>query len=369
MSMLEAGLRGGAMAILLLVAILFLRDSGRSPVGRNCALCLLSAAGYVMCSVPGVAKLDTPFGFSLLVVSLGLPALFWMSAAAVFDDEFKPSWRRGFAWLGLVVLGLWSILDSHPLVDFAYYALCLLFVGLAAWHALAGRETDLVEARRRLRMLLAVSTACYAAAIIVADLVSPGSSTSAPFSIVNAVALAAMTFAVAISWLGVACETPSVSPANSQRPLLRTEAGADRAHAARPFDKQEIALLAALRELMEKQKLYRHDGLTIAVLAARLGIPEYRLRRLINRRLGHRNFSSFVSGYRLAEARAALADPVQADVPILTIALDTGFQSLAPFNRAFKMTAGMTPSEYRRQCLSRPNPAACHLTSPRFRNR
>ena len=114
--------------------------------------------------------------------------------------------------------------------------------------------------------------------------------------------------------------------------------------------------MEALRALMEEQKLYRHDGLTIAVLAARLAIPEYRLRRLINRRLGHRNFSSFVNGYRLAEARAALADPVQANVPILTIALDTGFQSLAPFNRAFKMTAGMTPREYRRQHLTRPEP-------------
>ena len=52
-------------------------------------------------------------------------------------------------------------------------------------------------------------------------------------------------------------------------------------------------------------------------------------------------------------SRPALADPVQANVPILTIALDTGFQSLAPFNRAFKTTAGMTPREYRRAHLTR----------------
>jgi hypothetical protein len=37
---------------------------------------------------------------------------------------------------------------------------------------------------------------------------------------------------------------------------------------------------------------------------------------MINQRLGHRNFSSFVNGYRLAEATAALADPAQADVPV-----------------------------------------------------
>ena len=350
MSMLEAGLRGGTVAILLLVAILSLRDSGRTPAGRNSALFLLSAVGYVICSAPGVASLDTPLGLSLLAVSLGHPALFWIWAAATFDDEFKPSWRRGLAWLGLVALGMWSLLDSRPIVGFAYSALSLLFVSLAAWHALAGRETDLVEARRRLRMLLAVSAASYGAVLIVTDVVSPGSSVSAPFSIVNAAGLATMTFAIALLWLGIAHEASAVSTtASDQRSSPRPEAPA-----AGPLDQQETALLEALRELMEEQKLYRHDGLTIAVLAARLAIPEYRLRRLINRRLGHRNFSSFVNGYRLAEARAALADPVQANVPILTIALDTGFQSLAPFNRAFKTTAGMTPREYRRQHLSRP---------------
>jgi hypothetical protein len=122
MSMLEAGLRGGTAATLLLVAILFLRDSGRTPAGRNCALFLLSAAGYVICSAPGVASLETPLGLSLLAVSLGLPALFWISAAAAFDDEFKPSWRRGCAWLGLAALGMWSLLDSRPILGFAYYA-------------------------------------------------------------------------------------------------------------------------------------------------------------------------------------------------------------------------------------------------------
>jgi AraC-like DNA-binding protein len=242
-------------------------------------------------------------------------------------------------------------------VDFAYYGLSLLFVGLAARQALVGRETDLVEARRRLRVQLAVSSAAYAAVIMISDVVSPGSSGTAPFNIVNAIGLSAITFAFALSWLGLAREAPLLSPANSdQRSSPPTEVGPDHAPAARPLDGQEQALLEALRKLMEEQRLYRQEGLTIAVLAARLEIPEYRLRRLINRRLGHRNFSSFVNGYRLAEARAALADPARADVPILTIALDTGFQSLAPFNRAFKLTAGMTPSAYRRQCLSRPSP-------------
>jgi AraC-like DNA-binding protein len=35
-------------------------------------------------------------------------------------------------------------------------------------------------------------------------------------------------------------------------------------------------------------------------------------------------------------------------VPVLTIALDAGFSSLGPFNRAFKADTGLTPTEYRR---------------------
>ena len=121
------------------------------------------------------------------------------------------------------------------------------------------------------------------------------------------------------------------------------------------FEKQETLLSEALRKLMDEQKLYRHHGLGIGDVGARLGVPEYRLRRLINRQLGHRNFSSFINGYRLTEARRALEDPTQAEVPILTIALDAGFQSLAPFNRAFKAATGTTPSDYRKRCLSRTN--------------
>ncbi|HSS82191.1 MAG TPA: helix-turn-helix domain-containing protein, partial [Reyranella sp.] len=116
---------------------------------------------------------------------------------------------------------------------------------------------------------------------------------------------------------------------------------------------QEEALLARLRQLMEEEKVYRQEGFGVAALVAALNVPEYRLRRLINQRLGHRNFSSFVNGYRLAEATAALADPAQADVPVLTIALDAGFQSIGPFNRAFKAHTGMTPTAYRKQADSR----------------
>jgi AraC-like DNA-binding protein len=116
-------------------------------------------------------------------------------------------------------------------------------------------------------------------------------------------------------------------------------------------DPEERVWLDRLHALMERERVYREEGFGLKRLAELMKIPEYRLRRLINQRLGQRNFISYVNGYRLAETMAALADPSQRQVPILTIALDAGFQSIGPFNRAFKAHTGQTPSEFRRARL------------------
>lgn len=63
------------------------------------------------------------------------------------------------------------------------------------------------------------------------------------------------------------------------------------------------------------------------------GLPEYR------------NFNSFLNHYRIADAKSGLADPAQSAVPVLTIALDAGFNSLGPFYDAFKAETGLTPSD------------------------
>ena len=96
------------------------------------------------------------------------------------------------------------------------------------------------------------------------------------------------------------------------------------------------------------QRMWLEPGLAIGTLADRLDVPEHRLRALINRRLGHRNFSAFLNTHRIAEAQRRLADPDQVDLPVLTIAMDLGYGSLAPFNRAFREAVGQTPTEFRR---------------------
>ena len=149
--------------------------------------------------------------------------------------------------------------------------------------------------------------------------------------------------------------TPGTAPTRPPRAALLPAAAPLRPPAAPPDappDPADDRLAEALDHAMKHERLYRGEALTIASLAAHLNVPEYRLRRVINQRLGHRNFNAFVNAWRLQDSFDALADPRHRDRPVLTIALDAGFQSIGPFNRAFKAATGLTPTEFRQQKLA-----------------
>ena len=101
--------------------------------------------------------------------------------------------------------------------------------------------------------------------------------------------------------------------------------------------------------LMADERIYRHDNVTIGTLATKLGdsrIPAAAADQPAAR-LSQLQCLPQQSPDRGSQGRAR---PIraQAEVPVITIAMDAGFQSLGPFNRAFKATTGVTPTEYRR---------------------
>ena len=102
-------------------------------------------------------------------------------------------------------------------------------------------------------------------------------------------------------------------------------------------------------KLFNESHLYVEADLRVADLARLTGEPEYKVSRCITGTLGFPNFNQMVNRYRIEEAKRRLVDPALAHLPILTIALDCGFGSIGPFNRAFKADTGMTPQEYRRR--------------------
>ncbi|MEM9015304.1 MAG: AraC family transcriptional regulator, partial [Pseudomonadota bacterium] len=90
------------------------------------------------------------------------------------------------------------------------------------------------------------------------------------------------------------------------------------------------------------------EGLTVARLAGRVGVPEHHLRKVINGQLGFRNFSAFLNERRVADAKSILSDPTHDQKQVLQIALDLGYGSVASFNRAFKRATSQTPTEFRK---------------------
>lgn len=348
MLILDTALRGGTVILLLALALLLVRDARQTLAGRFGALFALGGAAYAVCSSSLVLTDSPGWLLPLHILAIGNPVVFWLLSASLFDDDFTPSWWHAAAWLLVVADGLVLPAIGQQL-QFVCIALALACNGIGAWYAIAGRAADLVESRRRLRSLLIVLVAVYSVVTLVPVVAWPAALWP-QLALANAAGLLAIAFAVALL---------AVNPDGAILPLPVTAAPVaakeQAVRAAPPLAvvarDEDAALMAALRRAMEHDRLYRAEGLSIGSLASKLGTPEHRLRRLINRQLGYRNFNVFLNGFRLADVTAALADPTQEAVPILTIALDAGFQSLGPFNRAFKAETGLTPSEFRRQKL------------------
>ncbi|WP_298256155.1 AraC family transcriptional regulator [Bradyrhizobium sp.] len=369
MAVFEAALRGGAVFLLILLAVLLVRDARQIAAARFAAFFALGVACYAVVSASEFAAGLPAWLLPLRFVAMGNPVVFCLFAAALFDDDFKPSWWQGLAWLAVVAVGASCLWIGTPAARIGFSTVGLACNAVGAWYALAERSLDLVEQRRRLRGMLVVVIAFYATAIIASEILYPGGSGGPALGMAISAGVLAIVMVFAAA-LFVVNRDGSLIPFDQSEPqplAVTPRRPAAAAGVVGQSDDEGAPMLLALRRLMEHDRAYREEGLSIGGLAGRLGIAEHALRRLINQRLGHRNFNAFLNGYRLDEVAAALADPAQEAVPILTIALDAGFQSLGPFNRAFKSRTGMTPSEFRREQLVSRFRSSSHFSEPRFR--
>lgn len=348
----EHALRGGAIVLQLLIATLLARHHARSLAARLGAAFALGVAAYAVCSWPGFAAHAVPWEAPILALCFGNSLVFWLFARAIFDDDFEYRWWHAAAWIALASVGLLEVFLLIPggfsLADVVGAALSLsslAFAALAVGQTLLGWRADLIEGRRLLRVFVVGGTAVYIAIIGTIELALRGGPPPATASVANAAGLVAVASVIACLLLRVASDGLFGEPLAGRGNVAGT-AGVTvdiRQDPEAPDPKS----LGSLERLMTSERVYRQEGLTIGALALKLGLPEYKLRPLINQGLGYRNFNAYLNHYRIEEAKAALADAAQAEVPVLTIAMDAGFQSLNPFNRAFKAKTGLTPTEYR----------------------
>lgn len=111
-------------------------------------------------------------------------------------------------------------------------------------------------------------------------------------------------------------------------------------------DTEAIILAENLKEVMQTQKLYLNQELSLKDLAKSIDTYTHYITQILNSYF-NQNFYDFVNQYRVEEAERLLLDPSKSNFTILAIAYECGFNSKAPFNRAFKKKNGITPSEYK----------------------
>lgn len=351
--MLDVMLRSGSTGIFLMLAILIIRDFGwRLPAVLG-AWSAVSGATYTICTLNWHTSDVGPAFFLIEPWCVTGPISIWLFSLCQFRDHFRMQpayWVVATAYLllnrlhfdvffddpgvlGQGVFVIYSILRASLIVHMVY----------VAWQ---GREDDLLEERRRFRMLYIHLVSITISIIFVLETFFEYGSLNTP-AITMLQSGGFFALAVAIFLLvtqtksGVLLLEPNEAPVKSSR--------AAKVQASDPTDDLD---LKAIRAKMTGDKLYLQQGLTIAALASACGLPEHRLRRLVNRHLGYRNFADYLNAHRVDDARRLLSDKDRRNMPILTIAMDLGYGSVGPFNRAFKERTGQTPSEYRRKALA-----------------
>ena len=331
-------------AILLVVCKLML-EHRQVLTAKILSLLLLSAVCYVLQTfVIDMFYLQLFLG----VVSMTNPALFWMFASTLFQmGENSRKLHRGH-FIGLascMALGTYqqlqsladyegSIIHVITLVVTSVITLLGLFDIFRSW------KSDLVECRRYLRLGLSVTSGAFLLFIVVNEFIYghgefPTFLNYINISIMSVFAMA-FGYIVLVSDSNILMETidelaPDLVIGETTKPSFADSQWLDK-----------------LTYTMDEEFYYRQVDLTIRSLSEYLTIPEHHLRRLINQHLGYRNFNDYLNRYRVRDASERLSDPKLIRIPILTIAIESGYASLTTFNKAFKTLKTMTPSEFRK---------------------
>ena len=230
---------------------------------------------------------------------------------------------------GLIATGLAMAATLHALLS----STVLLLAFVEAWR---GYRSDLPPAERRFRLTFA---SAYGSLVIIAVIwlnnTPEGSLASRSGDMIRMLAASVAVMLTLWAWR---FRKRHPHPSRKRQPR-RFEA-----HSA-----EGIELGQRILTLLQEQRIYLEPELKLADLAERLNEPDHKARNAITGALGFRNFNAMVNQFRIQAAKVLLEDVETRNTSILSIALDCGFSSIGPFNRAFKLETGQTPSAYRKE--------------------
>jgi AraC-like DNA-binding protein len=340
-------LRSMAATQLVFFALLLFRRGGQLPALRVAALLPVGLAAFAVTSTRGVQL--GPLELPLTLLCVANPVWFWIFTEAIFDDDFRVEPRHLGVLASVWIVGAWHELampaPPQGPVHWLYTAMVLALLIVPLGRLLRQHSGDLVEARRRWRVWFVVAVASYGLGGLVLLAVF-GGPLPATWARLHIALLFVASAAASLALVPSSAASGSAAPPASSSPGVAEPVQAPSPRTGlRPTPAADEALVRRIVEAMEAEHLYRTEDLTVARLARAVGSQEYLVRRAINGSLGYRNFSDFLHHYRLGEAAPRLLS--QPHLPVLSIALDVGYGSIGPFNRAFRQRFGTTPTAYR----------------------
>lgn len=337
-----------AISQLLFLACLYLVYFPRKLLSRLIVLFSVCIIAYILSRslTPWPGELRMVFS----ILATLAPAVLWIIARYLFEDNprIHPA-TAGLilAYISIRTVGLWMYDGSVPrgtgffLFYFYIPQLVMLFLAChVVYMACRGRDGDLIESRRQVRVPFAIGMGSVVGLIIGSGFFWLGSPQldSLYFLVVFVLILS-----VNLAMFQLQKDAPQLiqTAAEQSVPAVSSVVTGEN------ISRQDQLLIDRVLKAMQDERLYAEAGLTIGDLAAKVSLQEYRLRRLINQTLHYRNFNQFLNQYRIEEAARRLLDPAEEHIPISSIALDVGYVSLSSFNKAFKDKHGVTPSVWR----------------------
>lgn len=288
--------------------------------------------------------LGEPSGPLGLVFALGgaAPCAWaWLLSRALFREHepFK-RWTLAAAGAVFVIEAVWHFAadagaagEARRLATNAASLVCISALMLVAAEPVASYSARAPRAERRFRQIFVG----VFAAVTVLTLVWAGNASGASVAAKWADVVVAASVIVALAGARLAVNFRKRHPFAAARAAAKQPPAAALDH----------ALAGRIRRIVDDAAFFTAPDRRIADLADALGEPEYKVSQCITGALGARNFNQLINVRRIDEARAALSDAANDARPILAIAFDCGFNSIGPFNRAFKEQTGMTPRQYR----------------------
>ncbi|WP_232224755.1 AraC family transcriptional regulator [Leptospira fainei] len=329
-----------SVAQLCFLILNFLARLKGSLQGILGSLFCASLIAYFICPLLDHRELNPILFYSIHIGCFSVTTFFYLFVSSLFSDTFRLKLWHGALFIFINSFCFYIFVasdirnDSSQVSQILFSLPQLFYLGIVLFtlaQVLKDKNIDLMESRREFRVIFVWIAGIYCIFVILMEVITKNQSYSAVFDFVNSFFIAILVFFFSYKLFDFR-ENIFLIPKNQ------------------PFEEEiDESLLEKLILLMDRERIFLQENLTILNLSRKLSAPEKKVRRLINKGLGYRNFNEFLNHYRIQEAAKILIDPAKQDAQVLRIAMDLGYGSLAPFNRAFKERMGITPSDFRKR--------------------